>query len=214
MAPLMPVQEMCLAETGLRLVWACAQSGKYPDQPSGDGFRLCADAENCVFAVVDGSGSGAQAAEVAEACLAELRATPATEFEASFARCHRRLAQSRGAALGLVHLDRAQAALTWAAVGDVHGILLPDLMEQDAGRASMLQSPGTLGIHYRGILPQTLHLRPGHMIILSTDGIRRDYVARPRPMGPAGEVAERLLQDHAKAEDDSLVLVIEALASR
>lgn len=210
----MPVQEMRLAETGLRLVWACAHSGKYPDQPSGDGFRLCADAENCVFAVVDGSGSGARAAEVAEICLAELRATPATGFEASFARCHSRLAQGRGAALGLVHLDRAQAVLTWAAVGDVHGLLLPDLMDQDSGRASMLQSPGTLGIHYHGILPQTLPLRPGHMIILSTDGIRRDYVARPRPMGPVSEVAERLLLAHAKRDDDSLILVIEALASQ
>jgi phosphoserine phosphatase RsbX len=96
--------------------------------------------------------------------------------------------------------------LTWAAVGDVDGLLIQD--GDPAARRSMLQRPGTLGITYSGIHPQSQPLVAGDLFLLTTDGVSRKYRDRVSAGHSLAETAQQTLRRFGSENDDCLVLAI------
>lgn len=202
---------IALAGCGLVLNWAVLGAAKLDDQPSGDGYAILGLDSGLLFAVADGSGSGKAAAYVAELCLAALIGSQG-QIDGDFRRCHDRLKGGRGAALALIVFDVETASITWAAVGDVDGVLLRKSANTRLPQATITQTGGTLGIAFDGISVQRHPLQPGDLIILSTDGILHDYNQSLGAVLSAEAAARQILQNFRRPNDDALVLTIDVTA--
>jgi hypothetical protein len=122
-------------------------------------------------------------------------------------RCHDELLGSRGVVMSLASLSVADDTMTWLAVGNVTGLLM---------RADPNAVPRTEGIVTRGgIVGSRLPLlhasvtcvTPGDVLVFATDGIRAGFVAQVNTVQTPQHLADRILAQYGRDNDDSLVLV-------
>ena len=205
--------QISMGPPGFHLHWAVAGASKFPDRDSGDGHMIVQCSDKVLFAVVDGSGSGPNAAIAADICLSALQSSAHDRLETDFQACHDGLQGKRGAAMGLVHIDTDTGIMTWASVGDVYGVRFRGDANKRAQAAVILRRPGTLGVRYDGILPQLLTLALGDVVVWSTDGITQEFGHHVGLCSSAEELADLILIGHGKPADDSLVLVIDVRAA-
>lgn len=191
--------------------WSVRARAKHADQPSGDCHVIMRQDQLVLFAVADGSGSGAKAAWAAQQCLTGL-AVPEGRLDDAFRLSHVRLRGGRGAAMALLAVDPYSGWLSWAAVGDVDAVLLRDEQGRRSHLASVVQIAGTLGITFDRIAPDSHLLGPGDLMVVSTDGVSRDLDLRASAALSADEIAERVLHDHGRVSDDCLVMTIAVVA--
>ena len=195
-------------KAGPPILWGVAAQPKRPGQASGDGYLLRWIGGHLLCAVVDGAGSGREAAEATDRCLAALQEADSPDLRALFRLSHRALVQSRGAAVGLITIEPETGTMTWAAIGDIDAVM----MHTDPGgalrRETILRRGGTLGVSLARPLVQSHGLSPGDTVIMTTDGILRGFHERVRPGPIPPQVARNIMADFGTGSDDSLVLVI------
>ncbi len=164
---------------------------------TGDGSAL--------FAVLDGLGHGqaaASAVDRAARVLADHRREPLDEL---MVLCHRAMADTRGAAvsLALFGADSVQ----WLGVGNVDTHLFTAGPTGPAISATVLQTGGIVGYRLPPHLqPQTVAVRPGDLLLMSTDGVVIDSGTSIDLSTSAVDITAALLHNNAKASDDALVL--------
>ena len=80
---------------------------------------------------------------------------------------------------------------------------------------ALLSMLGVLLVLCRGVWRQLLGLQlvPGDLIIFATDGVSSSYSDSISSAGNPQQIAERILDQHAKDNDDALVLVIRYLGA-
>ncbi|WP_327139918.1 SpoIIE family protein phosphatase [Nocardia sp. NBC_01327] len=187
--------------------WAVAGRALPGQRVSGDrSVVLDAGGGSVLFAVLDGLGHGAAAADASDRAaqvLAENRAEP---LDVLILLCHRAMADTRGAAVSLALFDTADR-LHWLGVGNVETRIVAAAPGKPAIRAAALLSAGIVGY----LLPpnlqsQTVAVRPGDLLLMSTDGITSDYSDRIDLAKPTSEITADILARHAKDTDDALVL--------
>ncbi len=175
----------------------------------GDGYTLMQHGRQVYAWVIDGLGSGLLAQKDADTGLQAVQ----SEMEAGLARtfdfAHSALKQGRGAAMAGVTIDLARGVLTWAAVGDVDGVVL----HRGEVAASLIQKSGTLGLNYPGPSLTQVQLEAGDVILLSTDGISRRYRTDLPSQQPIEGYSQKILHQYGKVNDDCLVLGLEVLAA-
>lgn len=192
---------------GSYLEWALAQASKDAGAHNGDGYLMKRDDDLVLVALADGVGSGRAAQDAANACLAEVAESGFQDISALFDRCHRKLSGMRGAALAVAVIDFGSKKMTWAALGDVDGIV-HRTEAGSSGSTGILQKGGTLGLHYPGVHLQPQNLSDGCMIVLTSDGVSRRY-REMRPMGlrPC-DFAPACLEQFGRDNDDRTVLAV------
>ncbi|WP_127110664.1 SpoIIE family protein phosphatase [Pararhodobacter zhoushanensis] len=200
-----------LAGCGLMLSWAVMAIARKTYEPSGDGYGIWRQPDGLLVAVADGSGSGQKAAETTDLCLKTLEASTG-HLDADFQRCHQALKRGRGAALALIRINDETGMMTWAAVGDVDGTLFAHTAGRRTPAGGLTRIGGTLGLTFNGAAPQSQLLRPGSLIVLTTDGVRREFAQDIAPDLTAAAAAEQILHAFRRPDDDSLVLAIELRA--
>ena len=98
--------------------------------------------------------------------------------------------------------------MEWTGVGNVEARLV-------RASGARFDSPVVLGGVVGFTLPQvrmgTIALDPGDALALATDGVAADYSLSLEPGVAAQELAERVLERHAKGTDDALVAVVRFL---
>lgn len=209
----MALGQIKMGQSGFCLHWAVDGKSKFPDRDSGDGHMIVQLGDKILFAVVDGSGSGPNAAGAADICLSALQSSSHDRLETDFLACHTRLKGDRGAALGLIYIAIDTGIMTWASVGDVYGVRFRCDANKRWQAVAIVRRPGTLGVRYDGIVPQILPLALGDVVVLSTDGITQDFGHHVGLCNSAEELADLILKGHGKPADDRLVLVIEVRAA-
>jgi negative regulator of sigma-B (phosphoserine phosphatase) len=163
-----------------------------------------------LVAAIDGLGHGS-AARAAAAVAAEVVArSEDRDVMALMSACHEALTGTRGAAVSLVWLCVPERTLTWLAIGDVDGRLL------HGGRsgprdAALLLPGGVAGHDVPTLVPETLPVAAGDVLVLATDGVDADFADALELSGTAGEIAERILRRHWDRSDDALVVVVRCL---
>ncbi len=196
------------ADGGNVLSWGVASKPKIRGQASGDGYLIRRVAGSLLVAVVDGAGSGREAAAAADACIAELAASAGPDLVQIFADCHAALVGTRGAALGLALLDPERRQLQWAAIGDIDAALLRRSATGPPERKAIIKRGGTLGSTAIRPLVQSQETVPGDLLVLVTDGISRGFADRIDLGRPAGQIAHDLVRGSAFPADDSLALAL------
>ncbi len=187
--------------------WAVAGRALPGQRVSGDrSVVLDAGDGSVLFAVLDGLGHGAAAADAVDRAAQVLADNRAEPLDVLMVLCHRAMSDTRGAAVSLV-LFGGDDQVQWLGVGNVESRVVaigpgkPDL------RATALLTGGIVGY----LLPpnlqtQTVAIRPGDVLLMSTDGIVNDFVDTLDLARPTAEIADDILTCHVKDTDDALVL--------
>ncbi len=159
-----------------------------------------------LFAVLDGLGHGTAAADAADRAtrvLAENRAEP---LDVLMVLCHRAMAGTRGAAVSLAQFGTADS-VHWLGVGNVESqVLTAGPIGLDI-RATVLLTGGIVGYRLpQNLQPQTISVRPGDLLLMSTDGIVIESPSTIDLSKSTAEITADILAKHAKDTDDALVL--------
>lgn len=187
--------------------WAAAGRAMPGQRRSGDrAVVLDAGGNSVLFAVLDGLGHGPAAAEAADRAAQVLSDNRAEPLDVLALMCHRALADTRGAALSLALFDSGDR-VHWLGVGNVESRILAAEPGKPAIRAAALLTAGIVGY----LLPQTLTtqtipVRAGDLLLMSTDGIVSDFVESIDLSRPTAEITVEVLENHSKDTDDALVL--------
>lgn len=179
------------------------------ERTSGDHALVVRHGDRLSFAVCDGLGHGEKAREAADAAIgAWLAAGPRAPHDLVEI-CDRALRGTRGAVMTIGVLDERTNELHVAAVGNV-------LLHVYEGRAAKRVSGssfvlGAPASPARRITEERLTLGPHATIVCFTDGVTSRLsleaeldLLREAPIA----IAERVVRDHARDNDDALVLVV------
>ncbi|ORV90749.1 stage II sporulation protein M [Mycobacterium interjectum] len=188
--------------------WARAGRPMPSEFTSGDrGIAVDLDGTAALFGVVDGLGHGPDAATAALRAVDAVKRASSERLEVLIQLCHRVLTGSRGVAMTLARIDFATNTLAWTGVGNVTADLVAKAPTGVEVRSSARLSAGIVGYRIPEIRPaQTLSIRPGDLLVISTDGIGEDYLEHIDFAAHSVTIAEDLLSKHAKETDDAMVL--------
>ena len=164
-----------------------------------------------LVAVVDGLGHGPDASLAAHAALHELRAHPGEPPERLLARCHQAARQTRGLTMAIASIDANRGVMSWLGVGNVQGILVRASPARPLANESLLVRSGVVGHRIPPMVPTVVTLQAGDILALATDGIRSGFEGSIAAGGDARATAARILELHARATDDALVVVVRYL---
>ena len=187
------------------LEWAMSSRLVPGETDCGDKALVISSESRSLIAVVDGVGHGTAAAHAADLALERLQDDPAAPLSALIRRCHDALRGTRGVAIGLAAIRGSHGALTWTGVGSVQGRLVPR-DHQESG-ATMMLRPGVVGDHLPSLRPATLKMQRGDLLLLATDGLREGFADALDPRGSVQDIADRLLSQYHRPQDDGLLLV-------
>ena len=170
---------------------------------SGDLHVVRRMGHRVLVAVVDGLGHGYDAESAARMAIATIVSEPDPEILALLHRCHTVLNRSRGVVMSIASLDADRQQMTWAAVGNVEGVLI---RAGTAKRESILMRGGIVGHRLPPLRAATLPLVPGDLLVLATDGVREGFAESLRSDAPLQDIADQVLVRFGRATDDALVL--------
>lgn len=190
-----------------RIEWAVAGRALPGQHVSGDrGVVLDAGGGAVLFAVLDGLGHGAAAADAADRAaqvLAENRAEP---LDVLMVLCHRAMADTRGAAVSLA-LFGSGDSVRWLGVGNVESRVLTVGPAGLTARANILLTAGIVGYRLpQHLQPQTIAVRPGDLLLMATDGIVTETADCIDLAKSTAQITADILARHSKDTDDALVL--------
>ncbi|WP_374024069.1 SpoIIE family protein phosphatase [Mycobacterium sp. HNNTM2301] len=188
--------------------WARAGRPLPSEYTSGDrGLALDIHGDAALFGVVDGLGHGPDAATAALRAIEAVNRSSTERLEVLIQLCHRVLEGTRGVAMTLARVDFAANTLTWAGVGNVTAHLVAKSPTGAQIRSSAILTAGIVGYRIPEIKPaQTVSIRPGDLLVISTDGISENYLDHIDFSATAVVIAEGLLAKDAKETDDAMVL--------
>jgi negative regulator of sigma-B (phosphoserine phosphatase) len=188
--------------------WAAAARPLSSEEACGDQpVAIDVSGTAVLFGVLDGLGHGSHAARAAACGLEVLRRDAAKPLGVLIQLCHRAMVETRGGAMTLARIDFEADLLTWTGIGNVIANLVAKAPTGVALRSSARLGGGIVG--YR--LPETIHvqtvpIRPGDLLVITTDGITEDHVDSIDFAASASAIAEQILNRHYKGMDDALVL--------
>ncbi|OBH84961.1 stage II sporulation protein M [Mycobacterium scrofulaceum] len=188
--------------------WARAGRPLPSEYTSGDrGLALDIDGAAALFGVVDGLGHGPEAAAAALRAVEAVTRSSTERLEVLIQLCHRVLEGTRGVAMTLARVDFAANTLTWTGVGNVTADLVAKSPTGVQIRSSARLTAGIVGYRIPEIKPaQVISMRPGDLLVISTDGITENYLDHIDFSATAVVIAEELLGKDAKETDDAMVL--------
>lgn len=177
---------------------------------SGDAYLLEETEHGWLIALADGLGHGAAAAEASEKVLAIVDAYISehgseVDLMDLIRSCHEGLAGTRGAVIGLCHLNLKDRIWSSLVVGNI------TLRVLSHRRLNSIPAGGIVG--YK--LPKIIHVAEwpyceGDVFISHTDGVKEDYgmdfLARDEGLG-VGLAAERIIEKYGSKIDDATVII-------
>lgn len=120
-----------------------------------------------ILCLVDGLGSGEPAEIAARAALDFVGRNLDLSLKEIVSSCNRAIRHTRGVAIALSAIDRATGHMNYAAVGNIHGMLLGD------ERRLLVANSGVVGDTYKSLLLENIQISPGKLIMLYSDGIKQ-----------------------------------------
>lgn len=188
--------------------WATASRARPGEHVCGDqSIAVDIDNDHALFGVLDGLGHGPEAASAALTAIEALDGARSERLEVLIQLCHRVLEGTRGAAITLATIDFQASKLTWTGIGNVSAHLVAKSISGAQIRSSARLAGGIVGYRIPETRPaQTVPIRTGDLLVVSSDGITEDHLDHIDFAASAKDIAEQILTKHAKESDDAMVL--------
>jgi len=170
----------------------------------GDVFGVAETDIGVAGVLCDGLGHGPLAATAAAQGVSAVLDEPPGEPAALVERAHRKMAHTRGGAIGVVQLSGH--VIRFAGLGNIAAVILAE-----GTRRSMISVPGIAGHQARAIRQFEYTAPPGAAVILHSDGISSRWEAAVLPGLNARDplvVGAMLLAEAGTRRDDAGVLVL------
>ena len=188
--------------------WGVATQAIPGEAVSGDLHLVKLFAHGALVAVVDGLGHGDEATAVAKAAIAVLEEHADQSVILLVKRCHDALRKTRGAVMTLASFNVLDSTVSWLGVGNVEGLLLrADTRGVPASESAFLRG-GVVGYQLPPLRASVIAIAPYDLLILASDGIGSGFRQNLPATEPAQEIADRIMGQHFKGNDDALVLVV------
>jgi len=176
---------------------------------SGDTYLIHETARVALIAVIDGLGSGHEAAQAAGRAREQVAARAEEPLPDIFRACHGALRDTRGAVMAILRIDFQALGIAFAGVGNI-GIHV----QSAANDIKPISRNGIVGHRLPRIQEFHYPYTPGDLFAMHSDGISSRFsLAGYRPIQPEDDlqqVAEQIATRFSKDEDDvTLVLARE-----
>lgn len=189
--------------------WGVSSLTYQGETNSGDKFVVAAFTGGVLVAVIDALGHGNQAAVVAELAMRTLEQHAHENIATLIRRCHTVMCLTRGAAISLASFDWQQRNMTWLGIGNVSGVLVHTDSGINSRVTSLLVRSGVVGDRLPELQTIVVPYTVGTTLIMTTDGVNADYteILPKLTMVEPQRLAQRILDDYARHDDDATVLV-------
>jgi anti-sigma regulatory factor (Ser/Thr protein kinase) len=170
----------------------------------GDAYGAVQLGDTVTAVMCDGLGHGPLAAAASAAGVAAFLEDPSGDPATLLGRMHRRMAGTRGGAVGVVQLGGGTAR--FSGLGNIAASVLGQ-----GRRKSMVSIPGIAGLQARTIRQFEHELSPGAAVILHSDGISARWEAAALPGLETRDpllIAAVLLGEAGIHRDDAGILVL------
>jgi negative regulator of sigma-B (phosphoserine phosphatase) len=166
------------------------------------------DGRAAVFGVIDGLGHGPDAASAAARAASVVGQHAAEPLDEVLGACHRELGSTRGAAMTLARIDFRADTVNWVGVGNVTAALVARAPSGVAATSFVRLVSGIVGFQMPRLpVPEVVDVRPGHLLVMASDGVTEDHLDGLDFAASADAIANRILGEHTRVTDDALVLV-------
>jgi len=193
--------------TGEPIVWGCAGTTLPGEKLSGDRELVKPFKGGALVAVVDGLGHGEEAAAAAHVAVNTLQSCDGDSLMTLLRLCHERLRTTRGVVMSMALFNQIEDAMTWLGVGNVEGILFHYDAHVVPGQEFLLLRGGVVGDQLPRLHASIVTVGPGDTLIFATDGIRTGFVDQVNLDEHPQRIADRILAQYWRGNDDALVLV-------
>jgi serine/threonine protein phosphatase PrpC len=189
----------------MTIVWGAVCRPKQGQTISGDTYIVQeATNQTMLASVIDGLGGGEAAATAAGLAAEVLRTHPEQPLDALIHASHRALHGTRGAVIALLRLDLQTRQAYYVGVGNI-GIYV---YSRDSIKP--ISKNGILGYRLPTLLPLSYTYNSGDTFVLYSDGISARFSSEGRLSGslPPQDLAEQILHNYGKTNDDATVVVV------
>ena len=181
----------------------------YPGEViSGDDAVFFQSDSTFVAAVSDGLGHGPEAREASNRAIESLLQRREMELGDLVTALNTDLAATRGCVMSIIRFDKMRRTMESVCAGDVHAHLYHSREAHFFTPTPMVLATG----HFQKqrIRVETVPVEPGSVLVIFTDGLK----SRTNLKGqldvlrqPAITIAQHLLENDSRPDDDALVLV-------
>jgi len=194
--------------------WAVA-ARPFPGQTvSGDLHVVRPFPDGVLVVVIDGLGHGYSAAVAAKTASAALEGRAHEPPKSLLQRCHEESKKTRGVVMSIASFNAPNGTMKWIGVGNVDGMLL---RSGENGRTTgsrdegLITRGGVVGYQIPTLRETEISVNRGDTLILGTDGMSGGFMEHLTLSDPPQQIADRILEQHAKTTDDALVMVVRYL---
>lgn len=176
---------------------------------SGDVALVVPFDDALLFGIIDASGHGYGAHRLAKRLAAEIDPNAHLDLVETFHLLHNKAGGTRGAAVGLAIVDRARRRLEFAGVGNVHLRCIGSRPWRGVSR------DGMVGERLPTIIPQSISLEPGDLIVMASDGVSESTPVaelRKNSSRSAEHIANCVITQAGKNTDDASCIVVKCRA--
>lgn len=118
---------------------------------------------------------------------------------------------TRGAVITLASLNLRANNLSWLGVGNAEGVLLREDAAAIPASERLQLHGGLVGYQLPKLHARELAIHKGDLLVFTTDGIGNDFIGDLRWEDSAQRIADHILEEHFRGNDDGLVLVLRYL---
>ena len=188
--------------------WSVAIQVREGETVSGDHYLIYRTSSRVLMAVIDGIGHGPEAALASRTAVSTLEALADQSLVSLFRTCHKALRSTRGVVMSVAIFDEADNSLAWLGVGNVEGRLMRGDKSANQPEEELVKYRGVVGHELPTALAfSVLPVSKGDVLILATDGIHHDFTKNLHIGKSAYNLANDILTQHSKGNDDALVMV-------
>jgi phosphoserine phosphatase RsbX len=186
--------------------WAVASRPMPGQSVSGDVHVVATCEGGVLVAVIDGLGHGEEATAAARIAASVLEQHAGEPVVALVQQCHRALQRTRGVVMTVVAVNARDHTLTALGIGNVETVVRRANPSTRPQRESVLLRGGVVGYQLPALHATELPVATGDMIVFGTDGVREDFSDLVNPADAPRAVAEKILAQKFRGNDDGLVL--------
>jgi hypothetical protein len=185
--------------------WGAAARPKVGQSISGDIYLLESfEPDGVQASVIDGLGGGAEAARAAEGAAAIVRANPAGDPAMLLQHSHQALRGTRGAVMALMTFNLKLRNMSYMGVGNIGAHVYSTIPIKP------ISKNGIIGYRLPNLLKLAYSYNFGDTFVLYSDGVSSRFSLDTKldPAQDPQSLADRILREHGKDNDDATVLVI------